>query len=184
LQKTNLPDELNRCIDFHGHLCPGLAIGYAAARLGMRELNVERAIDEELLAIVENDTCAVDAVQTLTGCTFGKGNLFFHDYGKMGFTFANRADNSSVRLYFRTNPPAWVEDLPEKERGQGYIDFLLSHNPAELFDVKKDTLSSLPSPARIRESIPCEICGEKVIPTRLYNSDGIKVCSPCRKPLF
>ncbi|AFM24337.1 FmdE family protein [Desulfomonile tiedjei] len=27
-----LPQDFLKCVDFHGHVCPGLAIGYAAVR--------------------------------------------------------------------------------------------------------------------------------------------------------
>jgi formylmethanofuran dehydrogenase subunit E len=29
-------DEFKKCADFHGHLCPGLCIGYKAARAGVK----------------------------------------------------------------------------------------------------------------------------------------------------
>jgi len=64
-------------IQFHGHECPGLAIGYRMAIAAMENLESFRADDEELVAIVENDACGVDALQCVTGCTFGKGNLLF-----------------------------------------------------------------------------------------------------------
>jgi formylmethanofuran dehydrogenase subunit E len=59
---------------FHGHSCPGLALGYRAAVAAMTRLDRDRAPDEEIVAIVENDSCVVDAIQVVTGCTFGKGN--------------------------------------------------------------------------------------------------------------
>jgi formylmethanofuran dehydrogenase subunit E len=62
-------DLLERCIAFHGHFCPGLTIGYRAALIGLRELGVERAADEDLVAICETDACGVDAVQFITGCS-------------------------------------------------------------------------------------------------------------------
>ena len=68
-----IPKDLAMAVEFHGHLCPGLTIGYLAAKVGLERLGIGRAEDEELIAIVENDSCAVDAVQVLTGCTFGKG---------------------------------------------------------------------------------------------------------------
>ncbi|NOZ25951.1 MAG: formylmethanofuran dehydrogenase, partial [Nitrospirae bacterium] len=67
-------------VRFHGHVCPGLALGYRVSDLVLRELG-PRSEDEELVAIVENNSCAVDAIQVMTGCTFGKGNLIFRDYG-------------------------------------------------------------------------------------------------------
>ena len=41
----------------HGHVCGGLAIGYKAATTGMDWLKGKRALDEELVAIVETDAC-------------------------------------------------------------------------------------------------------------------------------
>ncbi len=91
-------DDLRDVIQFHGHLCPGLALGYRIAKAALRELKADRPRDEELVAIVENDSCAVDAVQFITGCTFGKGNLIFRDYGKHVYTFFNRRTGQGVRI--------------------------------------------------------------------------------------
>jgi len=91
-----LPEDLKRVVAFHGHLCPGVLIGYRATKAGLAALGAERAEDEELIAIVENDSCAADAVQALAGCTFGKGNFFFRDYGKQVFTFALRPSGRAL----------------------------------------------------------------------------------------
>ena len=42
-------------IQFHGHECPGLAMGYRMATAAMTRLDSIRAEDEEIVAIVEND---------------------------------------------------------------------------------------------------------------------------------
>ena len=42
-------------VRFHGHECPGLAIGYRMALAGLETLKSMRSEDEELVAIVEND---------------------------------------------------------------------------------------------------------------------------------
>ena len=78
-------------VAFHGHACPGLAIGYRVARAAMARLESDRPADEELVAVVQNDSCAVDAVQLVCGCTFGKGNLVFLDHGKHAYTFHCRS---------------------------------------------------------------------------------------------
>lgn len=44
--------KLDEVIDFHGHICPGLVLGYRVSILALKELG-ERAEDEELVAIVE-----------------------------------------------------------------------------------------------------------------------------------
>src|SRR5512146_997123 len=90
--------DLRETVQFHGHLCPGLALGYRVAKAALRELKADRPHDEELVAIVENDSCSADAIQFVTGCTFGTGNLVFRDYGKHVYTLYNRKTGSGVRI--------------------------------------------------------------------------------------
>jgi len=179
MNAMELPDDLQRCVDFHGHLCPGVVIGYRAATAGMDELSVRRAGDEELIAIVENNTCAVDAIQWLTGCTFGKGNLYFHDYGKMVFTFATRANGRSIRLRLRPTDTTDAEEVPADQRRRRYIEYLLSQESSKLFEIQTNTLEALPEKASIHESLPCDCCGEMVMATRLRQRDGKSLCIPC-----
>jgi formylmethanofuran dehydrogenase subunit E len=51
---------------FHGHECPGLAIGVKVCEAVVEKMGVSPAFDEELICITENDACGVDAVQVLT----------------------------------------------------------------------------------------------------------------------
>ena len=73
------------------------------ATAAMETLESFRAEDEELVAIVENDACGVDALQCVTGCTFGKGNLLFHDYGKHVYTIYSRSSRLGVCVHFHGN---------------------------------------------------------------------------------
>ena len=70
------------------------------ASTGLKAIESGRAEDEELVSIVENDACGVDALQCVTGCTFGKGNLIFRDYGKHVFTIYSRSTRKGVRVVF------------------------------------------------------------------------------------
>ncbi len=92
------------CIEFHGHSCPGLAIGYRVSEFAMESLGIplERASDEELVCISENESCGVDAIQYLLSCTVGKGNLLIKPYGKSAYTFYNRKTGEGVRLLMMT----------------------------------------------------------------------------------
>jgi formylmethanofuran dehydrogenase subunit E len=65
------PDVINQqtideVVRFHGHQCPGLAIGIQTARLAIREVGCH-CPDEEVVAVVGNDMCAVDGIQYMTG---------------------------------------------------------------------------------------------------------------------
>jgi formylmethanofuran dehydrogenase subunit E len=166
--------DLADVVRFHGHLCPGLVIGYRAAKAAIEELGAARSQDEELIAIVENDSCSADAVQYVTGCTFGKGNFFFRDYGKQVFTLALRPSGRAVRIALKARRRA----EPESQDRETRTNWLL-HAPVEdLFQVKATTIA-LPEPAQIRESVVCESCGEAVMVTRAVQRDGRTLCIPC-----
>jgi formylmethanofuran dehydrogenase subunit E len=186
---------LDEVLEFHGHMCPGLAIGYRVAQLALKELG-PRAADEELVAVVENDSCAVDAVQVMTGCTFGKGNLIFRDYGKQVYTFIKRPLGDALRVSVEWVAPEETEE--EKEAWAKYmkgdrsgdtlsvvhkrksrkIEAVLNADEDELFKVTREKVE-LPPEARIFPSVRCGLCGEKVMEPRTRVKDGKTVCIPC-----
>ena len=63
----------NEAVAFHGHACPGLALGYRAAEYAMDALRAGRSDDEDLVCIVENDACGVDAIQLVCRLLGGQG---------------------------------------------------------------------------------------------------------------
>lgn len=183
-----------KAAEFHGHICPGLAIGFRATELALETLGSKRSSDEEIIAIVENNACGVDAVQTLAGCSFGKGNLFFRDLGKQVYTFARRGDGSAVRVAVRHgsmhNPEfhalrARVNagEATEKEIERYRVAFheriqRILEAGTEVFDVKKVKVE-LPAKASIYQTVQCSECGEGVMEPRARLQDGKVVCLPC-----
>ena len=88
-----------KCVDFHGHSCGGLLIGFRAALCAMEQFGIsEPSPDEELVCIAENDACGIDAIQALLGCTAGKGNLILRLRGKQAFTLFDRRSGKSFRI--------------------------------------------------------------------------------------
>lgn len=173
---------LDELVDFHGHLCPGLAIGYRATLAGLERLEGGRARDEELVAIVENDSCSVDAVQFLAGATFGKGNFIFRDWGKQVFTFARRDGGSAVRVALRGSVFQTADDRPDIDSKQQKIDFILGAAVDELFDIREAVIE-LPPMARIHKSVDCDRCGEPAMDTRIVEKDGGSYCLDCARSL-
>jgi formylmethanofuran dehydrogenase subunit E len=181
--------------DFHGHVCPGLALGYRVSLFALRELG-DRASDEEIVAVVENNSCAVDAVQVLAGCTFGKGNLIFRDYGKQVFTFVRRPSGEGVRISVDWKSPGETDEekrmwdlyrngdrseevLKTVHNGKAKkIDIILSAPDEELFKVVKGRMD-LPEEAKIYPSLRCAVCDEKVMEPRARLKGGMIVCIPC-----
>ena len=83
----------------------------------MRELGVAHG-DENIVAIVENDSCAVDAIQVVTGCTFGKGNLVVNNIGKQVYSLAHRPAGEGVRVAVRWEAPP--ESAEQTEAWKNY----------------------------------------------------------------
>lgn len=161
-------------VAFHGHSCPGLAIGYRMTEAGLDFLSDARAADEEMVAIVENDACGVDALQYLSGCTFGKGNLIFRDYGKQVYTLYSRRTRKGVRVVFN---PRNIPENAGRDRDQ-FINWLLSAPKEEVVSLKEAQIDE-PEPARVMMSVQCALCGESVMETRTRDISGKTTCIPC-----
>lgn len=159
-----------RAVDFHGHVCGGLMIGFRAALYAAELLDLKYSEDEEVVCIVENDSCSVDAVQAVLGCTVGKGNLLFHMRGKQAFSFYNRITGKSVRLVQKDRPA----DIPKSES----LNYYRNCSDEEMFEVKPTTIE-LPEEAKIFDSYVCECCGEKTGAHWIRILDGKKVCLDC-----
>jgi len=184
------------CVQFHGHTCPGLAIGFQAAMTLMKRLDVRKAPDEELLAIVETDACGADAIQVMTGCTFGKGNFIFKNYGKHAFSLMDRKRAKAMRVCLR--PDAFESDpeylslskkvqrdeasAKETERfrqlQQDRVQRVLEADPESLFKIEEIS-PEIPAKARIMESGICDLCGEPTKRDLLRRMNGKKICIPC-----
>jgi formylmethanofuran dehydrogenase subunit E len=188
-------DLIDATIRFHGHMCPGLAIGIRAAEIGLRE--VGRDGDEAIVSVVETDMCGVDAIQYLTGCTFGKGNLIHLDYGKNAFSFYRRADGKSLRIVAKPSilggEAAALAELhrkmnsgdfsqEEKEQWQAIREAITANvmqaRLEDLFDVKPVQIDP-PAKARILSSLICDACGEAVMESRLREHQSRRLCQPC-----
>lgn len=188
----------NEVVEFHGHSCPGLAIGYRVAQSAIDALKIDRSKDEEFVAIVENDACGVDAIQYILGCTFGKGNLIFHDYGKHAYTIIRRDNGKAVRIladFPRSNDDdqQQITLLMEKAKaGNATEDELQklkeykTNKTNTILDEPSENLLKIefvdvkiPSKAKIADSIKCSNCGEKVMATKLKKIEDKRYCIPC-----
>lgn len=159
-----------RAADFHGHVCGGLTIGYKASLYAADLLNLNFSDDEEIVCIAENDACGCDAIQSVLGCSVGKGNLLFHMRGKQAFSFYNRKTGKSVRLV--------LKDKPEGMTKEESFEYYRGCEPEEMFDVKETTIK-LPAQAKIFDSYKCECCGEVTGANWIRIQNGKKVCLDC-----
>ncbi len=181
-KNKNMPSDLMACITFHGHLCPGLAIGYRAAKLALEKLKKKKARDEELVCIAMTDSCAVDAIQFITGCTLGKGNLIFQDVGKMVFIFLRRTKRGTadgLRLSLNRQVLKKRQRGPQGNDKEAAARALFRVSGEKLFTMQWMRNYPIPERARIFPSRPCASCGELTMEPRLRLEHGKLVCIEC-----
>ncbi|HXN06534.1 MAG TPA: FmdE family protein [Nitrospiria bacterium] len=184
-------------VGFHGHLCLDIAMGYRIAKAAVREMGTELKNMKEVIALVENETCAVDAIQEFTGCTLGKRNLIMTATGKPVYILQNTKSQNAVRIYCHywdtfdpdgshsarrkamTGPGATPEQRAEfqKELDQK-IQAILTLPEEKLFRVKKVKLPPPPKVGKYKAR-PCPQCGESTHEGRFADFDGKKVCKTC-----
>ena len=169
-----MPPSYDEVVRFHGHSCPGLAIGYRMSCGALHALQTARAVDEEIVAIVESDSCGADALQCVTGCTLGKGNLIVRDWGKLAYTLYSRISRQGVRVTFnRTAVPEGLRDDRD-----AFVRWILAAPDDIVLCIRPVTVAE-PEPARIHDSVVCADCGELVMETRARKYAGSFLCIPC-----
>jgi formylmethanofuran dehydrogenase subunit E len=158
-------------------------------------LGIGASEDEEVVAVVENNSCAVDAIQVLLGCTFGKGNLIFKDWGKQVFTFIDRKMSRAVRVSFTGPLPEQDERRALKakldsgnataadrakwdELRQSAVEQLLAADPHDFFLIR-EVRAKEPPRAEVVITKPCGLCGEATVTTRMLEMEGCLVCRDC-----
>jgi len=160
---------------FHGHICPGVAVGVLVAKFAL-DHGFEHSPDEELVAVVENSNCSVDALQAILSTTYGKGNLIHRDYGKNNFTIYSRKKHEAFRLSLKKE--TFNKKLTRDER----VKVLLASKPEDVFNIQKVEYDPPPM-AQIEESVPCEMCDELTMSSRIMEYQGKKVCISCYKEI-
>ncbi|MDI9395601.1 MAG: FmdE family protein [Euryarchaeota archaeon] len=187
--------NFDTAVKFHGHKCPGLSIGYRVATLAAERFK-DRSEDEELVAVVENRSCAVDAIQAINGCTCGKGNLVFKEHGKHVYTFYKRGDKKALRISLK--PDALPQDekhtalsakiragtaSPEEKKEYRVLHEAKSRSvldmPEEELFCVSEVETEPPEKAIIYPTLICSKCGEGFMEPLGRVKNGEIVCISC-----
>ncbi len=196
-------EYLESGLELHGHKCPAMPMGLRAGAIAMNRLGVERSGAKTLLALVELGDghcahCFGDGVQTVTGCTFGKGNIQQLGYGKFGLTLVDRKTGRAVRVVPRGEAQMQQKQTPffKEYRMKGIPP---TEVPAEVVDPLIEKVLSGPEEQMFKVSDPfdypvaaseedfssflCERCGDMVVERYGRVVGDAKVCIPCQEAL-
>lgn len=180
-----------------GHLCLGLPLGIKMARKGLRLLRMEDpARRDDLVVFVENNRCAVDAIQVATGCSMGSRRLRVYEYGKSAATFYDRANGRAMRVYARPELTSEAVKLavedgilkegeefdPQSKLGRkAMMNAFMKLSEDEILDHQEVTLMDAASFGRGTSAhrSPCSKCGEEILDGRGVLRDGRFMCLAC-----
>ncbi len=157
----------------------------------------ERSDNENLVAIVENDACGIDAMQAITGCSVSKGNLILPDLGKHAYTFISLSTGAALRLVQSSDPlteridpvisglrggvmagKATPDKIQEFNERQAAITEKILTIPIGALFIEREARSEILEKARISKSVPCAVCGEMVAEHRARVKNEKIVCIP------
>jgi formylmethanofuran dehydrogenase subunit E len=191
--------SVKRVVDFHGHLCPELAIGMKACEYASKLLieNEDEPVGR-LSVIAENNTSALDAFQILLGVTVGNQALRVLDFGKHNYTFSTNNSEKNFMLRLRTldygdeasyqtfehkiveNQITLDEVVEFQKLLDARVDRLLSSLPEELFDLDTECGEALTFEAPT-SYVLCSKCGQQVRRDRAVKVQSGFCCDPCIK---
>lgn len=161
-----------KAAEFHGHKCPGLAIGYKVSLLALKHLEIKDDInDEDIVCIAETDACGVDAVQVILKATVGTGAMRIMYTGKQAFNIFNRKNGKKARFV--------LNDMQNFNSKEERMEYILSADEEKLFTIKEVKID-FPEKAKIFNSYICAECGEKTAENAVSLINGRYVCNSCK----
>jgi formylmethanofuran dehydrogenase subunit E len=124
--------DWERCVNFHGHICPGLAIGYRIGLYALELLNSKKHWDNQLVITAKNLSCAIDPIMELTGCTIGNGKLIVKNEGVQEYILENLKTGAKYRLTVPEH--IWNQEDPMAELRAKYYRGKASKEEMNLYD--------------------------------------------------
>src|SRR5216684_1406787 len=153
----------------HGHMCAGQILGLRLAIYGVTLLGLDDPVGKDrkrLVAFVEIDRCATDAIPIVTGCRLGKRALKFRDFGKVAATFCDLREDRAVRVAAKESSKQRAREMyPEIEDKNAQQMHAYREMPdEELFDIQwvRVRLGPEDMPGYKAARVVCSQCGEGI----------------------
>ena len=206
IKYENLADLLIKAGELHGHYCPYLALGVLAAQDAVQKMNADNDGMENLLAVVETNSCFSDGIQYTAGTTFGNNSLIYRDIGKTAVTFVKREDSAENLRYYLNDPDFIEREYPEaaklfkkviaerrgskkeqkkmKELWQQIAFEIIEAEPKKYFKIEENAEIELPDYAPIFDNAECSKCGEKLMAVKAVQKDDRILCRDCAQSKY
>lgn len=188
--------------EFHGHRCPFMPIGYRMGKIAMEKLGVSKIKDHGAFALSEMgvghpQTCMMDGIQAVTGCTYGKLMMERLNYGKVAMVLYVPG-KGAIRV---SALPEFQDELGKKEffayRKKGIepsqipppvvedaVRVVLEMPDEKMFKVENLEGFSFSRPKSSFAKAKCSGCGEYVFERYLRTVNGQQTCIPCAEKVL
>lgn len=127
MESVDLPDDLQELMEYHGHLCFGVLLGYRACKYAVEIIGLA----EKMTVVTASEDCANDAIRKLLGCNAVNGKLISKQGKKQSWAFYNHEEEEGVRL--SPNPGLTAQMPKDKEQS---LQFLLQLPGNLVFNVE------------------------------------------------
>jgi len=101
-------------IDFHGHTCPEIALGYRVAQIAKRELVFCPAPEPTIKVTAYTHSCALDAIQLINKATYGRGNLIVEEKKLHVYHFQSIGQYEELQISVRSEILEHLVDKKEQ----------------------------------------------------------------------
>jgi len=167
---------LEKCREFHGHLCMGQALG---ARIGIKGMElIEPVTPKDVIVFVENDRCVADAVLVVSETRLGRRTLKMRDYGRMAATFWNPSTKKAWRVRAQYDGP--------KVDGEDALRDLMDL-PDEAMVLWQPVQVEVPEsdmPGHPKRIVPCSVCGERIFDSKDRPGPQGPICQACAEGAY
>ena len=183
--------------EFHGHRCPFVPIGYKMGRLAMERLGIKKVKDHGVFVLSEMgighpQTCMIDGLQAVTGCTYGKLLIERLNLGKIA-AIIYLPKKTALRISVK---PDFLDELGDYEffnyRKRGIepskipkkvvdlaVEKVLKTPDDDMFKIEEVVGFSFERPKSSFAKRKCSVCGEYVFERYLQMKDGKHICKSC-----
>ncbi|MGC8502872.1 FmdE family protein [Desulfurella sp.] len=193
-------ESLYAALATHGHVCGGMALGFACGLFAMKALDISKERDLGTRIIANSGynhiaSCFVDGLQFSTGCTFGKRLIEKNPIGKWSFLIMHIKTQKALKVKVKPEiiksalGSSYVKDYRSKGINASSIptsvSYALFRKVFELYNnnLLIDAQGPFDYPSK-EEAITfnyeiCQVCSDAVAQNYIKIEDGKKVCIEC-----
>jgi formylmethanofuran dehydrogenase subunit E len=206
IKYQNQHDLLLKAGELHGHYCPYLALGVLASSDAFKKFSADNDGMEDLLAIVETNSCFSDGIQYAAGTTFGNSSLIYRDFGKTAVTFVKRGESDKSSRYYLKDSDFISRKYPKaaklfkkviaerkgskkekeklKKQWQKIAFEIIEADIEQYFKIEENIKLDIPDYAPIFDDQYCSECEEKLMAVKAVKKDGEIFCRNCAQSKY